>query len=116
VRPDGGPRLHPIVMLIADGGLFAFLVPSPKRDDLERDARYAMHAMPPEETDDEFYLTGRARRIDDAERRQTIVASSNKVLDEWLLFEFDIEHILHAVYRHRGDWPPRYTRWRAAGN
>jgi hypothetical protein len=41
VRPDGGPRLHPIVMLIAEGGLFAFVVPSPKRDDLQRDARDA---------------------------------------------------------------------------
>jgi hypothetical protein len=115
VRPDGGPRLHPIVMLIAEGGLFAFVVPSPKRDDLQRDARYAMHAMPPENTDDEFYVTGRARLIEDPDRRKTVVeAYPNKVVDEWLLFEFEIDRVLHAAYRHRGDWPPTYTRWRAA--
>ena len=115
VRTDGGPRLHPVVMLIADGGLFAFLVPSPKRDDLARDPRYAMHAMPPENTDDEFYVTGRARLIGDRGRRQTIVdAYPNKVLDEWLLFEFEIDRVLHAAYTHRGDWPPTYTRWRAS--
>jgi hypothetical protein len=115
VRPDGGPRLHPIVMLIADSGLFAFLVPSPKRDDLRRDPRYAMHAMPPENTDDEFYVTGRARLIDDPDRRRTVIeAYPNKVLGEWSLFEFEVDRALHAAYRHRGDWPPTYTRWRSS--
>ncbi|HEY5859818.1 MAG TPA: hypothetical protein VIX62_05995, partial [Actinomycetota bacterium] len=35
VRADGGPRLHPFCPVI-DDGLFAFIVPSPKRDDLHR--------------------------------------------------------------------------------
>ena len=71
--------------------------------------------MPPENTDDEFYVTGRARLIGDRGRRQTIVdAYPNKVLDEWLLFEFEIDRVLHAAYTHRGDWPPTYTRWRAS--
>jgi hypothetical protein len=29
IRADGGPRVHPIMPLIADGRLQAFLVPSP---------------------------------------------------------------------------------------
>ncbi len=58
VRPDGGPRLHPFCPVIAEGGLFAFIVPSPKRADLLRDGRYAIHAFPPEDVDDEFLAMG----------------------------------------------------------
>ena len=58
VRPDGSPRLHPFCPVIAEGGLFGFIVPSPKRADLFRDGRYAIHAFPPEDVDDEFLLMG----------------------------------------------------------
>lgn len=30
VRPDGGPRLHPMCPVFAEGGLYAFIVPSPE--------------------------------------------------------------------------------------
>src|SRR5437667_7673460 len=36
VRADGGPRIHPICPLLTDDGLYAFLAPSLKRDDLRR--------------------------------------------------------------------------------
>src|SRR3712207_2024300 len=65
VRPDGGPRIHPVSPVITDEGLFCFVVDSPKRRDLERDGRYALHSYPPEESDDEAYLTGRARPVTD---------------------------------------------------
>ena len=45
IRPDGGPRLHPICPIITDQGLYAFIVPSPKRRDLDRDGRFALHAF-----------------------------------------------------------------------
>src|SRR5256714_13544963 len=65
VRADGGPRVHPVSPVITDEGLFCFLIDSPKRRDLERDGRYALHSYPPEDTDDEAYLSGRARRVTD---------------------------------------------------
>src|SRR5918998_1927762 len=65
VRPDGGPRLHPVSPVITDHGLYCFIVDSPKRRDLERDGRYALHSYPPEQSDDEAYLTGHARPVTD---------------------------------------------------
>ncbi len=35
-----GPRLHPMCPLLTETGLYAFIVPSPKRRDLHRDGRY----------------------------------------------------------------------------
>src|SRR3954469_9566541 len=63
VRADGGPRVHPVSPVITDDGLYCFLVSSAKRRDLERDGRYALHSYPPEESDDEPYLTGHARPV-----------------------------------------------------
>jgi len=34
--------------------------------------------------------------------------------DGHVLFYFRFDRVLHAADRHRGDWPPIYTRWRAA--
>src|SRR5919112_3914640 len=65
VRPDGGPRLHPVSPVITGEGVYCFVVASPKRRDLERDGRYALHAYPPEETDDEAYISGRAAPVTD---------------------------------------------------
>ena len=115
VRSDGGPRLHPMCPLIAEGGLFAFLIPSPKQRDLMRDRRFAMHAFPPEEVDDEFCVTGTARVIGPGPLRAALAAVHNaKVEDDHSLFEFDIRTALLARYRSRGDWPPTYTVWRQA--
>ena len=58
VRPDGGPRLHPMCPILHEDGLYALLIPSPKARDLRRDPRYALHAFPPEDNEDAIYLTG----------------------------------------------------------
>jgi hypothetical protein len=120
VRPDGGPRLHPICVILTDGGLYGFLVPSPKREDLLRDGRHAVHAFPPDEVDDEFVVTGRSQPVDDPDRVTRVAAAYRKpdgtqmpVQEDDRLFEFGIETALLARYRYRGDWPPAYTRWRA---
>lgn len=114
VRPDGGPRLHPFCPILAGDGLWAFVVPSPKRDDLLRDGRYALHSFPPVEVDDEFYVTGTARMVDDATTRADVTALYHATVEpDHSLFELGIDRCLHAAYRHRGDWPPRYTRWLA---
>jgi len=65
---DGGPRVFPIAPLLADGGLFAFIVRSFKRGDLHNDGRYALHTFPREEDEDAFYLSGRAELLTDINR------------------------------------------------
>jgi hypothetical protein len=121
VRTDGGPRLHPICPFIADGALCAFIIASPKRADLLRDGRYALHTFPPAERDDEFYLTGVARLITDQERRArayaVYTAQGTTTGEDDPCFEFLIAQAMHAAYKPRSEgnaWPPTYTRWRAA--
>ena len=112
IRPDGGPRLHPMCPLLAEGGLFAFIVPGPKQRDLLRDRRYAMHAFAPEQVDDEFVVTGTVASVTDPELRgRLVVAYHTPVEPSWTAFEFDVRGALLARYRRRGDWPPRYTIW-----
>lgn len=63
--------------------------------------------------DDEFYVTGTARPVDDADVRSTVMAAYHATVEpDHTLFELGVERCLRAAYRHRGDWPPRYTRWR----
>jgi hypothetical protein len=100
VRPDGGPRVHPVSPVITGAGLYCFVVDSPKRHDLDRDGRYALHSYPPEESDDEAYLTGRARLVTEP----TIVAYLAGALRaspqvDWKLYELTIET---AMLRRHG--------------
>ena len=113
VRPDGGPRLHPVCPIVGNGGLYLALVPSRKSRDLLRDPRFALHAMLPEEVDDEFVVTGRAVEIDSPDGRADVQANDgNPIHAADTVFELLVETALLARYRHRGDWPPTYTRWR----
>jgi hypothetical protein len=114
IRADGGPRLHPVCLLITDDGLYAFVSPSPKQRDLLRDGRYALHAVTPTDVDDEFYVTGRVAAVEDDSVRSLVTAiAAGQVAADDILFEFTIDRCLHARYRFRGDWPPTYTTWRA---
>ena len=92
VRASGGPRLHPVSPVITDTGLYCFIVDSPKRADLERDGRYALHSYPPEESDDEAYLSGHAVRV----RDPLVIARLSATLHaspfvDWRLFELLVE-------------------------
>ncbi|TDB75359.1 pyridoxamine 5'-phosphate oxidase family protein [Micromonospora sp. KC723] len=92
VRADGGPRVHPVCPVITDEGLFCFVVDSPKRRDLERDGRYALHSFPPEESDDEAYLAGRARPVSDPAQVARIARVGRAAPQvDWRLFEFDVD-------------------------
>jgi hypothetical protein len=85
----------------------------PKTRDLLGNPRFALHAMPPEQVDDEFVVTGRASSVDSVEGRAQVQADyGNPIHDGDTVFELDLETALLARYRHRGDWPPTYTRWR----
>lgn len=112
VRADGGPRVHPVNPLIFDGTLAVFLVPSPKLADLRRDGRYALHSAGAENVDDEFYVTGMARELVDADRRQRAVAAYHgPVATDHSLFELEIGHVLWANYSTPPRWPPTYRSW-----
>ncbi len=122
VRKDGGPRIHPFCPILAEGGLYGLITPSPKQADLLRDGRYAIHSFSAKDTDDEFYVTGRASHIADAALeaavRKSATDSGMSSSNDELLFEFGLERALLAIYKPRDQgptWPPQYTRWRAPG-
>ena len=101
VRADGGPRVHPVSPVITDDGLYCFIIDSPKRRDLERDGRYALHSFPPEESDDEAYVAGRARPVTDqakvARLADTLRAASHV---DWRLFEFTVDVAMLSRHGH----------------
>ncbi len=121
VRKDGGPRVHPMCPLIMDGRLLAFLIPSPKANDLRRDARFAMHSFPGESNEDAVYLTGEARLSRDPdlrdaagklfwEERPTIPVAPD--FEQQRLFEFFIESAMLTRTTGHGDPSPVHTIWR----
>jgi hypothetical protein len=112
VAEDGAPRVHPVCPIIEGGRMFiAVPVTSPKRLDLKRDGRYAMHALPGKwrevdgqmRGDDEFYMTGRTRLIDDADARRAVTETAKHEIREsdWL-FELEIERVMTAYWEKVG--------------
>ncbi len=124
VRPDGGPRVHPICPILFEHRLMAFIVPSPKLEDLRRDGRYALHGFPPEANEDAIYLTGRARVLDDPDLRTAV---SQHFVDERTvitvpppgpeqeLVELDVDTLLLTRTTGHGDPDPQHTVWKASG-
>lgn len=110
VRRDGGPRVHPVSPVITDDGLFCFLLDSPKRRDLDRDGRYALHSFPPEDRDDEAYLAGHACRVTDPARRTRIArrCRADRGTD-WRLYEFTVDA---AMICRRPGTPADHSIWR----
>ena len=108
IRPDGGPRVHPVSPVIMDDGLYCFVIDSPKRRDLDRDSRYALHSFPPEDNDDEAYVAGHARRVTDrdlVERLAEAYRAERRI--DWLLYEFLID--VAMVARRPGGGGPAAT-------
>jgi hypothetical protein len=119
VRADGGPRVHPVSPFITRDGLFCFVIDSPKRRDLERDGRYALHSFPPETTDDEAYISGEARAVTDRDRVQRYAAELRAEPGvDWRLFEFTVDiamvvHHSHTPSQPGHSGPASYQIWRA---
>jgi hypothetical protein len=100
IRADGGPRLHPVSPAIVGGGLYCCLLDSPKRRDLERDGRYALHAFPPDDSDDEAGVRGRVRVVDEPSAvRRIATAMRAEPHIEWRLYELCVDT---AFYVRRG--------------
>ncbi len=109
VRQDGAPRVHPVCPIFTDGRMFVAMAPdSPKRLDLVRDGRYALHALPGKwddsgRGDHEFYATGRARRTEDPDTlRRAAEAAGHEVRPQDWVFEFDIGRVMTAYWEKVG--------------
>lgn len=116
VRPDGGPRVHPITPIIGAGSLFVFMEPtSPKGRDLQRDGRYALHCGVEDTSGGagEVIVQGRAALVDSPELRAKAIASSSyQPSDRYILFELLVEQVGVTTYEPGGT---RRERWRAEG-
>ncbi len=105
VRADGGPRVHPVSPIVADDGLYLFVIDSPKRRDLERDGRYALHAFPAEDTEAEAYVSGRAHPVTSLAVVDRLVRQHRAAPTvDWRLYELTVEAAL--LHRHEpGAYP-----------
>lgn len=74
-RRDGSPRLHPFCPVLAAGRLFAAIPrSSPKGDDLRRDPRCAIHALPGPEDDELAIRAGAVEAGHDPVVRSAVIA------------------------------------------
>jgi len=123
VRPDGGPRVHPIGPILADDHLYGLIVPGPKLNDLRRDGRFALHSetVPPPRHDDAFYLTGVAAELTDASRWEQVATqflAERDLRSRWpgfetqVLFEFLFDRCLLTLTEPRDGLPAGHTVWR----
>jgi hypothetical protein len=121
VRPDGGPRLHPMWPLLTDDELFAFIIPSPKQADLRRDGRYVLHSLPREDNEDTFSISGHAWLKEDPSTRRSLEEQFVREHEALgvptpdpndALFRFDIESCVLTRASGRGDFTPSHKVWR----
>jgi len=122
VRKDGGPRVHPVCVVLSPAGLHISIIAGPKLHDLRRDARYALHSetfAPPRE-DDGFAVFGTAREVRDAGTRAIV---NDQVIadhghpwpdyDSQVVFELTLERCLLTLTQPGATFPKGPTVWRA---
>jgi hypothetical protein len=109
--------------VLTDSELFAFIVPSPKQNDLRRDGRYALHSFPTPDNEDAFYLSGEAELVADNACRRTL---SDQFVEERAqiglahpaevdaLFRFDVSSCLLTRTTGHGDPAPNHLVWHAS--
>ncbi|MEO5704955.1 MAG: pyridoxamine 5'-phosphate oxidase family protein [Candidatus Limnocylindrales bacterium] len=115
VRGDAPPRIHPVTVGIVGDGLYVFLLDSAKRRDLVEDARFALHAAQDQAKPDEFSIRGRASLVPAGDIRGRVASGwFFEVDDTYWLFALRIQSAILGE-RAADEWPPRYTRWSAAG-
>ena len=117
VRKDGGPRVHPVMPVLAGGALYVFVVSMGwKYRDLLRDGRYALHSAAAPEGGEEFYVTGPATPVDSDATRAVVREASGGRLgghDFEALFELGVDRALHTRWENWGTaqtWP-NYQKW-----
>jgi hypothetical protein len=103
VRGDGAPRLHPVCPVLSGDRLFVLITTeSPKRQDLLRDGRYALQAFPqPKPGSDEFYVSGRAVRVEDDAARAAVLRDARHMADPSEdVFELLVDRVMHTRWEH----------------
>jgi hypothetical protein len=124
VRPDGGPRMHPICPIVTANGLYGYIIPSPKLNDVKRDGRYALHSYPLPDNEDVFYCTGRAKVHSDPTVRRAVAEAfiaqpglepplAVSHFEGQTLVEFFIESCLVTRTTGHGDPNAQHTIWKA---
>jgi Pyridoxamine 5'-phosphate oxidase len=113
VRADGSPRVHPVEAWFAAGRMLVRMWPtSPKVRDLKHDPRYALHSLMDnfEGVGGEFFVAGRAARVDD----QALIATASVGKhdpEQYVLFGFGVDEAIGTIYE--GEEPVRH-RMRAS--
>ena len=111
IRPDGGPRVHPVTPIISEQ-LFLFMEPtSPKGKDLQRDPRYTLHCAVEDSGggSGEFYVRGQATLVQDPARRaQAVQAASYNPADRYILFVLTVDFAFMNVYSEGRANPQRW--------
>lgn len=116
VRPDGGPRVHPLCPVVCGGKLvIGVITRSPKFRDLLRDDRCVLHALPGP-GDLEFWVEGRARPMEPCEADR--MAAEDSLLDAPpgnALFEIHPVRVFATIFESGEDGVPVPDRrvWRA---
>jgi hypothetical protein len=103
VRGDGAPRVHPVCPVLSDERLFVLITAeSPKRQDLLRDGRCALQAFPqPKPGSDEFYVTGRAALVEEADARAAVLRDARHLADpSETVFELLVDRVMHTRWEH----------------
>lgn len=107
LRPSGWPRISPVELDFVDGELLTGMMPhSPKALDLLRDPRYVAHSVVTSRlgTEGDFKLYGRARAVDDPERRAAYRAAIKARIDweptepNYHLFALEVESAGFVVF------------------
>ena len=119
LRKDGAPRLHPISVVIFNDHLYVIIpATSPKHADFVRDGRYALQVFPPTPNveNEEFYMAGRADRIQDAQLINTLIEQTKvSVEKDEVLFELLLDRVMYTRLLDQGTSceRPVHKKWRA---
>jgi hypothetical protein len=112
-KKDGSPRIHPVRTFIGVDHLDLFINrKSPKRQDLLRDGRYALHTsvFQTNGPSTEFLITGVATPADEPDIREAAFrVVGHDLPDQQSLFIFSVDRVLVTEYDEnrkplRGRW------------
>jgi Pyridoxamine 5'-phosphate oxidase len=114
LRPDGGPRVHPVTPIIGEQ-LYLFMEStSPKGKDLQRDGRYTLHCAVENSSggNGEFYVRGRAQLSNDPAVWQAAKAASPyNPAEYYIVFVFEVDFAFMNQYVNG---KPNPRRWQQA--
>ncbi|MDP9335102.1 MAG: pyridoxamine 5'-phosphate oxidase [Actinomycetota bacterium] len=105
------PRVHPFMPAVVTGRLWAFVIRSPKQQDLDRNGRYAIHSVLGPR-DESLFVSGGALRVDSPHER-------SEVGDHMPYNDIDDRHVLYEFRIDRASWTmwttpttPLHRKWK----